>query len=161
VSCIITTNCNINWGFSWSLVSQSPLQQIRILKTEPWTIPVDSHPIGRPPLSYPALREFCFPDVVASGHPPRRSRRLGIPATLSPRANRKTKCLWKQHQHCKETPNPWLRSPFQSSGVTLQPIQYYYVILGLTPIIPRALRCHPTHFPCSDPGYRCRDVKTL
>jgi len=25
--------------------------------------------------------------------------------------------------------------------------------LGLTPIIPRALRCHPTHFPCSDPSY--------
>ena len=25
---------------------------------EPWTIPVDSHPIGCPSLSYPALREF-------------------------------------------------------------------------------------------------------
>ena len=26
MSCIIVTNCNINWGFSWSLVPQSPLQ---------------------------------------------------------------------------------------------------------------------------------------
>jgi len=47
------------------------------------------------------------------------------------------------------------------SRATLQPIQYYIVILGLTPIIPRALRYHLTHFPCSDPGYRCRDAKTL
>jgi len=30
---------------------------------------VDSHPIGCPPLSYPALRKLCSPDVVASGHP--------------------------------------------------------------------------------------------
>jgi len=63
---------------------QSPLQQIRILKMEPWTIPVDSHPIGRPFLSYLALREFYSPDVVVSGHLPRHSRRLRIPATLSP-----------------------------------------------------------------------------
>jgi len=62
---------------------------------------------------------------------------------------------------CKGTPNPRLWSPFQSSRAILQPIQYYYVILDLTPIIPRALRCHPTHFPCSDPGYQCRDTKTL
>ena len=62
---------------------------------------------------------------------------------------------------CKGTPNPRLRSLFQSSGAILQPIQYYYVILGLAPIIPRVLRCHPTHFPCSDPSYRCRDTKTL
>jgi len=48
-----------------------------------------------------------------------------------------------------------------NSRATLQPIQYYYVILGLTSIIPRALHCYPTHFPCSDPGYRCRDTKTL
>jgi len=47
---------------------QLPLQQIRILKTEPWTIPVDSHPIGCPPLSYPALREFHSLDVIALGH---------------------------------------------------------------------------------------------
>ena len=47
------------------------------------------------------------------------------------------------------------------SRATQKPIQYYYVILGLTPIIPRALRCHPAHFPCSDPGYQCRDAKTL
>jgi len=57
--------------------------------------------------------------------------------------------------------DPHHQSPFQSSGVTLQPIQYYYIILGLTPIILRALHCHPTHFPCSDPGYQCRDAKTL
>ena len=62
---------------------------------------------------------------------------------------------------CKGTPNTPLRSPFQSSGATQKPIQYYYVILGLTPIIPRALCCHPAHFPCSDPGYQCRDAKTL
>ena len=49
---------------------QSPLQQIRILEMEPWTIPVDSHPIGCPPLSYPALQKLCSPDVVASRHPP-------------------------------------------------------------------------------------------
>ena len=36
---------------------------------EPWTIPVDSHPIGRLPLSYPALQKLRSPDVVASGHP--------------------------------------------------------------------------------------------
>ena len=55
-----------------------------------------------------------------------------------------------------------VRGPLiHDSGVTLQPIQYYYVILGLTPIIPRALHCHPMHFPCSDPSYRCRDTKTL
>ena len=64
-------------------------------------------------------------------------------------------------EQCKGTPNPRLWSPFQSSGATLQPIQYYYVILGLTPIILRALRHHLTHFPCSDPSYRCRDTKTL
>ena len=63
--------------------------------------------------------------------------------------------------YCKGTPNMPLRSPLQSSGATQKPIQYYYVILGLTPIIPRALRCHPAHFPCSDPGYQCRDTKTL
>jgi len=34
---------------------QLPLQQIKILKTEPWTIPVDSYPIDCPPLSYPVL----------------------------------------------------------------------------------------------------------
>jgi len=55
--------------------------------------------------------------------------------------------------HYKGTPNTPLRSSFQSSGATLKPIQYYYVILGLTPIIPRALCCHPAYFPCSDPGY--------
>ena len=62
---------------------------------------------------------------------------------------------------CKGTPNTPLRSLLQSSGATQKPIQYYYVILGLTPIIPRALHCHPAHFPCSDPGYQCRDAKTL
>jgi len=62
---------------------------------------------------------------------------------------------------CKGTPNTPLRSPFQSSGATRKPIQYYVVILGLTPIIPRALCCHPAPFPCSDPGYQCRDAKTL
>ena len=70
---------------------QLPLQQIRILKTEPWTIPVDSHPIGRPPLSYPALQKLRSPDVVASGHPPRHSRCLRVSATSSSRANRETK----------------------------------------------------------------------
>ena len=58
----------------------------------------------------------------------------------------------------------WLavRGPLtRHSGATQKPIQYYYVILGLTPIIPRALRCHPAHFPCLDPGYQCRDAKTL
>jgi len=63
--------------------------------------------------------------------------------------------------NCKRTSNTRLRSLFQSSRVTLKPIQYYYVILCLTPIILRALHCHPTHFPCSDSGYQCRDVKTL
>jgi len=67
----------------------------------------------------------------------------------------------KEGSSCKGTPNPRLRSPFHSSRAILQPIQYYYIILGLTPIIPRALRCHPTLFPCSDPGYQCRDTKTL
>ena len=62
---------------------------------------------------------------------------------------------------CKGTPNTPLRSLFQSSRVTLKPIQYYYIILGLTPIIPRALCCHLAHFSCSDPGYWCRDAKTL
>jgi len=62
---------------------------------------------------------------------------------------------------CKGTPNTPLRSPFQSSRATRKPIQYYVVILGLTPIIPRALRCHLAPFPCSDPGYQCRDAKTL
>jgi len=67
-----------------------------------------------------------------------------------------------QHEpSCKGTPNTLLRSPFQSSGATRKPIQYYYVILGLTPIIPRALRCHLAPFPCSDPGYQCRDTKAL
>jgi len=55
-----------------------------------------------------------------------------------------------------------VRGPLtRHSGATQKPIQYYYVILGLTPIIPRALRCHPAPFPCSDPGYQCRDAKTL
>ena len=55
-----------------------------------------------------------------------------------------------------------VRGPLiRDSGATLQLIQYYYVILGLTSIIPRALHCHPTHFPCSDSGYQCRDTKTL
>ena len=55
-----------------------------------------------------------------------------------------------------------VRGPLtRHSGATQKPIQYYYVILGLTPIIPRALHCHPAHFPCSDPGYQCRDAKTL
>jgi len=62
---------------------------------------------------------------------------------------------------CKGTPNTPLWSPFQSSGATRKPIQYYYVILGFTPIIPRALHCHPVPFPCSDPGYQCRDAKAL
>ena len=62
---------------------------------------------------------------------------------------------------CKRTPNMPLQSLFQSSGATRKPIQYYYIILGLTPIIPRALRCHPAPFPCSDPGYQCRDAKAL
>jgi len=48
---------------------QLPLQQIRILKIEPWTIPVDSHLIGCLPLSYLALREFRSPDVIALRHP--------------------------------------------------------------------------------------------
>ena len=69
--------------------------------------------------------------------------------------------LCSSQDTCKGTPNTPLRSPFQSSGATRKPIQYYYVILGLTPIIPRALRCHPAPFPCSDPGYQCRDAKTL
>jgi len=64
-------------------------------------------------------------------------------------------------QRCKGTSNMPLQSPFQSSGVTWKLIQHYIVILGLTPIIPRALRCHPAPFPCSDPGYQCRDAKTL
>jgi len=55
-----------------------------------------------------------------------------------------------------------VRGPLtRHSGAIQKPIQYYYVILGLTPIIPRALHCHPAHFPCSDPGYQCRDTKTL
>jgi len=55
-----------------------------------------------------------------------------------------------------------VRGPLiRNSRATLQPIQYYYIILGLTPIISRALHCHPMHFPCSDPSYRCRDAKTL
>ena len=66
---------------------------------EPWTIPVDSHLIGRPPLLYPAIREFRSPDVVASGHSPRHSQRLRVPAALSPQANREAKHLQKQHQH--------------------------------------------------------------
>jgi len=73
-------------------------------------------------------------------------------------------CLAPEQFHdkqCKGTPNTPLRSPFQSSGATRKLIQYYIVILGLTPIIPRALRCHPAPFPCSDPGYQCRDAKTL
>jgi len=48
---------------------QLPLQQIKILKTEPWTIPVDSYTIDCPPLSYLALWEFCSPDVIALRHP--------------------------------------------------------------------------------------------
>ena len=64
-------------------------------------------------------------------------------------------------KQCKGTSNMPLWSLLQSSGATQKPIQYYYVILGLTPIIPRALCCHPAHFPCSDPGYQCRDAKTL
>jgi len=47
---------------------QLPLQQIKILKTKPWTIPVDSYPIGCPPLSYPVLQEFHSPDVIALRH---------------------------------------------------------------------------------------------
>ena len=35
----------------------------------------------------------------------------------------------------------------------MQLIKYYYVIFGLTPIIPRALHCLLVHFHCSDPGY--------
>jgi len=68
--------------------------------------------------------------------------------------------VWKLHG-CKGTPNMPLQSPFQSSRATQKPIQYYYVILGLTPIIPRALHYHLAHFPCSDPGYQYRDAKTL
>ena len=78
---------------------QLSLQQIRILKTEPWTTLVDSHPIGYPLLSYPALWEFRSPDVVALGHPPRCSQCLRIPTIPSPQANRETKHLQKQHQH--------------------------------------------------------------
>jgi len=44
---------------------------------EPWTIPVDSHPIGRPPLSYPALQKLRSPDVIASGHPQGIANALG------------------------------------------------------------------------------------
>jgi len=69
--------------------------------------------------------------------------------------------LCSSQDTCKGTPNTPLQSPFQSSGATRKPIQYYIVILGLTPIIPRALRCHPAPFPCSDLGYQCRDAKTL
>jgi len=80
-------------------VPQSPLQQIRILEMEPWTISVDSYPIGCLPLSYPALQKLCSPDVVVSGHPLRRRLRLRVLATPSPRANRETKHLREQHQH--------------------------------------------------------------
>ena len=69
--------------------------------------------------------------------------------------------IFRQGRKCKGTSNTPLRSPFQSSGATRKPIQHYIVILGLTPIIPRALRCHPAPFSCSDPGYQCRDAKTL
>jgi len=58
-------------------VPQFPLQQIRILETEPWTIPVDSHLIGCPLLSYPALWKLYSLDVVASRHPQGIANALG------------------------------------------------------------------------------------
>ena len=54
-----------------------------------------------------------------------------------------------------------LWSPYQSSGVILQLIKYYYIIFGLTPIIPRVLHCLLAYFHCSDPGYpmqECEDT---
>ena len=56
--------------------------------------------------------------------------------------------------HCKGTPHTQLWSPYQSSRVTLQPIKYYYIIFGLTPIILSILCCLLVHFHCSDPGYQ-------
>jgi len=66
---------------------------------KPWTIPVDSHPIGRPSLLYPTLWEFRSLGVIASRHSPRHSRCLRVPAAPSPQANGKAKHLRKQHQH--------------------------------------------------------------
>jgi len=100
-------------------VPQSPLQQIRILKAEPWTIPVDSHPIGRLPLSYPVLQKFHSPDVVASGHLSRHSRHLRIPATPSSGAHRETTCFRKQHQHHPGSPD---RVATAAHAVSSQPL---------------------------------------
>ena len=60
---------------------------------------------------------------------------------------------------CKRTSYKWLWSLYYSSRVTLQLIKYYYVIFGLTSIIPRALCCLLVHFHCSDPGYPMQGCK--
>jgi len=83
---------------------------------EPWTIPVDSHSIGYPPLSYPALQEFHSLDVVALRHPPRHSQCLRIPATPFPQANREIKHLQKQYQYHTGSLNHAATAAYTASG---------------------------------------------
>jgi len=83
---------------------------------EPWTIPVDSHPIGCPPLLYPTLQKFHSPDVVAPGYLSRRSRHLRIPTTSSAGAHGEATYLQKQHQHYSSSPDRATTAAYVASG---------------------------------------------